>query len=113
MMAMALAALNVYFRDLQYLTNILLTAWMYLTPVVYAITFVPKQGHVFGHVLPVRFLIRLNPMSRFVGAYRECLYDLKTPTLATWTTLIVSALGSLVFGTLIFARLQGRFAEEL
>lgn len=112
-LALALAAANVYFRDLQYLTNVGLTAWMYLTPVVYAITFVPLKGHVFGKVLPTRFLIRLNPMTRFIGAYRECLYDLRFPSIVTWASLVVSAAASLLIGGFIFQRLQSRFAEEL
>ena len=86
---------------------------MYLTPVVYAITTVPLKGHVFGKLLPVRFLIRLNPMSRYIGAFRETLYDLRFPSMVTWASLIGAAAVSLILGSLVFRRLQSRFAEEL
>ena len=110
---LVLAAANVYFRDLQYLTNIGLMAWMYLSPLLYPITFVPVHGRVFGHRLPLRFLLRLNPMARFLGAFRETMYDLRYPSLNTWLSLIVSAAVVLWIGFAVFHRLQGRFAEEL
>ena len=110
---LALSALNVYLRDLSYLTNLGLMAWMYLTPVIYSITLVPVNGWVLGHRWPLRRLIRLNPMTRFVGAYRECLYDLKFPSIITWAFLVISSALTLLVGSLIFRRLQGRFAEEL
>ena len=108
-----MASLNVYLRDLNYLTNLGLMAWMYLTPVIYSITLVPVNGWVLGHRLPLRRIIRLNPMTRFVGAYRECLYDLRYPSIKTWIFLLISSLLTLMFGSMIFGRLQGRFAEEL
>lgn len=112
-LAMMLAAANVYFRDVQYLTTVALTAWMYLTPVVYSITTVPLKGHVFGKLLPVRYIIRLNPMSRFIGAFRESLYDLRFPSLITWLSMVGSAAVTLALGGIVFQRLQSRFAEEL
>lgn len=38
-----LAQASVFFRDIQYIYNVLLTAWMYLTPIFYPLTSLPKQ----------------------------------------------------------------------
>lgn len=104
---------NVFLRDLQYLSNLGLMAWMYLTPIVYPLSFVPATAEVWGYSLPLRRLIRLNPMTSFVQAYKACLYDLRMPTAAMWLGIGVSATVSYVVGILMFNRLQGRFAEEI
>ncbi len=44
-LVMLLAALNVYFRDVEFLSGIILTVLFYLTPVVYTLQFVDEQSH--------------------------------------------------------------------
>ena len=44
-LVMLLAALNVYFRDVEFLSGIILTVLFYLTPVVYTLQFVDAQSH--------------------------------------------------------------------
>jgi len=50
---------------------------------------------------------------KFVEAYRNCLYDLKAPSAATWGFLLVAAAVALAFGFWVFSRLEPRLAEEL
>jgi len=110
---LGLAVLNVYFRDVQHLVGILLQVWFYATPIVYPISVVPRHAGLFGWDLPVRTLYGLNPMVRFVEAYRDCLYDLRFPPLADVAYLIVISGVTLVAGAILFARLEPKLAEEL
>ena len=69
---MIISACTVYFRDLEHIMGVLMMAWIYLTPVMYDISFIPKQ------MLP---LFRLNPMTPIAIAYRDILYYKKTADL--------------------------------
>src|SRR5450759_760305 len=68
-----LAALNVEYRDVRFLTPFLVQTWMYLTPVVYPI-----------NKVPVRFqaLYAVNPMVGVVEGFRWALFG-QTPFPAT------------------------------
>ena len=59
---LALAPLNVYFRDLQYLWSIAMQMWFYATPIVYPLSYVPDS------LLP---FIELNPATQFVLAFHR------------------------------------------
>ena len=116
-LGLLLSVLNVYFRDVQHLINILLLVWFYATPIVYPPSYVEQANashpELFGHVIPVLSLYRLNPMVRLVGAYRNVLYDLRFPSMFDVAYVLVWGLVTLAFGLWIFRRLQGRVAEEL
>jgi lipopolysaccharide transport system permease protein len=59
-----LSALNVKYRDVNYLIPFLLQIWMYATPVVFGATLIPEQ---------YRWLMALNPMTGVVEGFRWCL----------------------------------------
>ena len=116
-LGLLLSVLNVYFRDVQHLITILLLVWFYATPIVYPISYVveadSKQPELWGHVIPVLFLYKLNPMVRLVEAYRDLLYDLRFPPVFDVVYVLVFGLVTLAIGLWAFRRLQGRLAEEL
>jgi len=108
---LTLAVLNVYFRDVQHLVGILLQLWFYATPIVYPESAVPAHATIGG--VGVLTLYRLNPMVRFVEAYRACLYDLRLPPLDDIAYLVGAAVVALAVGATVFARLEPKLAEEL
>jgi len=112
---LALAVLNVYFRDVQHLMGIVVQLWFYATPIVYPITYVTKHAEptVGGVTIPLHAIYNLNPMVQFVDAYRNVLYDLRFPSLGTMTFLVLVSFGTLLAGYLVFIKLEGRLAEEL
>ncbi len=59
-----LAALNVRYRDVNYLIPFLLQIWMYCTPVVYGTSLIPER---------YRWLLALNPMTGVVEGFRRAL----------------------------------------
>lgn len=111
--SLMLSVLNVYFRDVQYLTSIVLQALFYATPIVYPITLVPQRHEVFGVDVPVLRIYRLNPLVRLVEAVRDVFYDLRWPPLGDIAYILVVGLVVLVGGLMVFSRFEGRLAEEL
>ncbi|MGV3759083.1 MAG: ABC transporter permease [Actinomycetota bacterium] len=109
-LALALSVCSVYLRDLEYLVSIALQIWFYATPIVYPLRVVEDALEDRPTLLT---LYRLNPMTRFVEAYRDILYSLRLPAGTTMGYLVACAAVSLVLGWWIFLKLDGRLAEEL
>lgn len=108
-----LAAANAYFRDVGHFLAIVLNLWFYASPIVYGPTQPPEEAVIGRFTVPVRDILAVNPMSHFVNAYRDLLYDLRGPTLANVAVMGAWALGALVVGVVVFRRLEPRMAEEL
>jgi ABC-2 type transport system permease protein len=106
---LTVSVLNVYFRDVQHFVNILLMLWFYATPIVYPITYVPKQWKG----IPLRHIYTFNPMVRFAEVFRDTIYDLRFPSWNDTLFLVVVSGVSLAIGMAIFSKLEGRLAEEL
>ena len=79
------SAVAVYFRDLTYIMNIIAMAWMYLTPIIYPVSYVPDK---------YAKLFYLNPMTSVTIAYRDILYYGKVPELETLTNAVIMGMGS-------------------
>ena len=103
-MAMITSALTVYFRDLEHIMGIISMAWMYLTPIIYSKSIVPPK---------YLKLYNLNPMTPIIDCYRTVLYDKQVPDLSTLLWAAGLGLFFLIFGAVIFNKLQKHFAEEL
>jgi ABC-2 type transport system permease protein len=103
-MAMIASAVTVYFRDLEHILGIVSMAWMYLTPVVYSKSIVPPR---------YRGLFNLNPMTHIIDCYRTVLYEKQVPDLTTLLWAAGLGVFFLIFGAVIFNKLQKHFAEEL
>lgn len=102
--AFAVSAATVYFRDLEQIISVVMMAWIYITPIMYNIEYVPEQ---------YRFLIVMNPMTPIVEVYHQILYYRMMPTvnyllLAGGTSCIVLGVGAL-----LFAAMERNFAEEM
>ena len=103
-LAFIVAALNVYFRDLEHILGIVTMSWMYATPILYGIDMVPEN---------LRPIFNLNPMTPIVAAFRSILYYKTMPDLSHMGMIFVWSIGFIVVGYLTFQKLQKNFAEEL
>src|SRR5262249_30999327 len=99
-----LSMANVFYRDVKYLVDALLTIWMFATSVVYPID---RIGGRMGAVL------NLNPMTPLVDAYRSVILEHQLPAAGplAYTTGLSVAL--LVFSWLVFHRAEFKFAESV
>jgi ABC-type polysaccharide/polyol phosphate export permease len=111
--ALVLSVCNVYFRDVQYLIAIALQVIFYTVPIVYPIRFVPVHATLFGVEIPLLRLYSLNPLVRFVGAFRAVLYDLRFPPIWDLAYITLWSIGTLLVGYWVFGKLDRRLAEEV
>ncbi|MDE7312285.1 MAG: ABC transporter permease [Eubacterium sp.] len=102
--ALIISACTVYLRDLEHIAGVLLMAWIYLTPVMYDISFIPKD---------LALLFYINPMTPIAAAYRDILYYKQAPQMSGLLLSLCTALAVLLMGEAVFAGLQKNFAEEL
>jgi ABC-type polysaccharide/polyol phosphate export permease len=100
-----ISTIAVYFPDVAEMYQIVLTAWMYLTPVIYPEEILPEV---------IRFWItHLNPMYYLVTLYRLPVYFGRLPT---WSELLPPVLISLVVlaaGWWLFAQKSDEFAYRI
>jgi ABC-type polysaccharide/polyol phosphate export permease len=98
--ALALAALNLFFHDIRYLFETLLLVWFYATPIVYPVAVLPPH---------VSVLLRLNPFHWFLEMLRAAMWSGQAP--AAGTAVLAPAIGLVTFllGWLLFNRLERRF----
>jgi len=98
---LALAALIVTYRDFRYVVPFLVQSWLYVSPVIYPVSMVPKQWQ------PV---LALNPMAGIIDGFRSALLGLP------WNpvTLAVSSASSvllLAYGLFYFRKTERSFAD--
>ncbi|HET9766232.1 MAG TPA: ABC transporter permease [Thermoanaerobaculia bacterium] len=99
------AAVQVFVRDLAQLLSLVLSAWFYLTPIVYPPAMIPE---------PYRSWIDLNPLSGLVELYRRALLGAKPAEGGAGITILaLAAVGSLALGWWAFHRLRGSFVDEI
>jgi ABC-2 type transport system permease protein len=125
--AILLSSINVYLRDTQHLIEVVLTAWFWACPIVYA-----YQQNIAAKLGPkgLTWIYFLNPVTPLVLTFQRTIYARISPKVGTtvyhvlppkgwewYFTLDMAVLGlSVVFffvALAVFGRLEGNFAEEL
>jgi lipopolysaccharide transport system permease protein len=113
-MALILSTLNVFYRDVAMVMDVVMLAWFFLTPIFYPIERLPRSYELLGINLDVHWLMHvLNPMSSLISAYRDLLYWGYLTDIYFLSRTIITALLVLVFGYWLFVRFSGRFGEEV
>jgi len=102
--SLALSSLYVYYRDLQQIWEVLLQAGFFLSPVVYPLSIVPPE--ILGPYL-------MNPFTATMQIFRQLLLYGQPPAPGGVISMVCAAGTLLGIGSLVFVRLQRRFAEEL
>jgi lipopolysaccharide transport system permease protein len=99
-----LSALNVEYRDFQYVIPFLVQIWMFVTPVIYPVTLFPEK---------YRWILSLNPMGGIIEAFRAS--TLRHQPI-NWNLLIISSgVGIFIFftGMLYFRKVERSFADVI
>ncbi len=97
-----LSAVTVYFRDIAHLYGVLLTIWMYLTPILYPITLLEDKHFIYN-------IVKLNPMYYYVEYIRDVMMYNTVPDIIFNLKCIGIALISLIIGSLVFKKCEGKF----
>ena len=102
--ALLLAMANLFYRDVKYLFEVVITMWMFGTSVVYP---VDRVGGVLGVVL------MLNPMTPIVDAYRAVLIRGEMPAAGPFAAAAVLSIVVLAVAWVLFHRAEFQFAENV
>jgi lipopolysaccharide transport system permease protein len=112
--AFTLSAVNVFYRDVQQIMDVVILAWFFLTPVIWDVNKLPITKTVLGIDLPIqRLTYILNPMASIIAAYRDVLYYGRPIGADFFLRTAVTAMIGLLIGFAVFHHLSGRFAEEV
>lgn len=97
------SALNLYFRDLERIVNILMSLWMFISPVFIPISAVPKQYLSF---------YTLNPITGIIGTFRDVFYQ---PAFCPESWIYPAVVSVVVFlsGWWFFSWMSPSFAEKM
>lgn len=106
-----LSCANVYFRDLEHLVNVLMTAFFFISPVMYSFQLVQEKSAAYG--LPVLAeLYMINPMAIILCAYRALI--LPDAVFPLGAGAAAGVLGAAIFVALayrLFQKLQKNFSD--
>ena len=94
------ATVNVFFRDVSHIVQIILSAWFYVSPIIYSLDFIPQR---------YRFFFRLNPMLYVLNGFRLSIYYGLLPSVQSVAMSLACGMGALVIGFGLFRRYQDSF----
>jgi len=97
-----LSALNVLYRDINYVLPFLTQLWMFLTPIAYPSSIVPRQFQT---------LYALNPMAGVVEGFRWVLLGSGQPPGVMTLVSGLAAIVLLISGMFYFRRMERLFAD--
>ncbi len=94
------ATANVYYRDVSHILQIVLSAWFYVTPIIYSLDFIPEKH---------RWIFKLNPLIYVINGFRLSVYYGMLPKAPSIAASFVCGFVSLFIGFAIFRKYQDNF----
>ena len=98
--SLILATISVFLRDMFYIYGVLISLWMYLTPIMYDIAIIPSG---------LQILFKFNPLYWFCVFVRDVILYNQMPYPNVWLYCAVFGVGFLLFGIYIFRKKQDKF----
>jgi len=103
-LSLFLAAINLIYRDIQYLLSLIISLWFYLTPVIYPTDIVPDK---------YKLIFKLNPMSVITNAYRQAILAGGVPNLNSLSIALAVSFLTLFLGFKYFKKLEKTFSDNV
>jgi lipopolysaccharide transport system permease protein len=100
-LGLILSALNVSFRDVKYAVPFFMQMGLFVSPVIYPLSYVPAR---------FRILLGLNPMSGMIAGFRQSMLGGSTDWGLVGTSFAI-CVTLFVAGLFIFRRMERRFAD--
>jgi ABC-2 type transport system permease protein len=94
------AAVNVYYRDVSHIVQIVLSAWFYFSPIIYSLDFIAAKH---------RWLFKLNPLLYVLNGFRLSIYYGILPHWSSVAMSLACGVVSLVIGYSIFHHYEKSF----
>lgn len=102
-LSLLLSSLDVHFRDLEHLVEVMLNLLFYGTPILYPLTRVPD---------PYDDLLKLNPLAPLMEGWRNLILDNELPGVSILPSLALTVVFCAA-GWWVFSRLRSTFADYL
>jgi len=102
--SLILSVMNVYFRDIQFIWQIILQAGFFLSPILYDLNMFPDN---------VRTVLQLNPMATILNAAHDMVLYAKLPTLDATLYIVGSTAAVFVAGYAVFQIKNKKLVENL
>jgi len=103
-LSLALSALNVYFRDVQFIWAVVIQIGFFATPIIYPITIFPEK---------VQWIVMLNPMAQIISMMRDCILYKISPDPLNLAYVAAFTLVIFLLGYAVFDHLEPKFAEAI
>ena len=100
--ALFLAMANLFYRDVKYLFEVVVTLWMFGSSVLYPLDSISGAPGV---------LLKLNPMTPIIDAYRDVILYGRLPVMSEFAVLATASVAMLMAAWVIFHRSEYQFAE--
>ena len=100
--ALFLAMANLFYRDVKYLFEVVITLWMFASSVVYPLDRLTGASKV---------VLSLNPMTPILDAYRDVLLFGRLPPMDQFAAVAAVSLAVLAVAWVMFHRSEYQFAE--
>jgi ABC-type polysaccharide/polyol phosphate export permease len=94
------AMANVFFRDMSHILQIVLSAWFYVTPIIYTLDLMPAR---------YRIILRFNPVLYSLNGFRLAIYYGILPSPQSVALTLGGGLLVLYIGFSLFRRYQNSF----
>ena len=104
-LGLILSAIAIYFADVTEMYQVILTAWLYLSPVIWVESFLP------GGYMAI--LVKLNPMYHLINLFRIPIFQSRLPSLQELLICTGIALITLLVGWLFFSSRADEFAYRV
>jgi lipopolysaccharide transport system permease protein len=98
-----MSALNVKYRDVRYALPFAIQILMFLTPVIYPVSFLPERW---------QWVLRLNPLSGIIEGFRDAIFGrpFHWNGIAISTAITFALLAGAAY---VFRRMEGEFADVI
>ncbi len=99
-----ISTVAIYFPDVAEMYQVVLTAWMYLSPVIYTTDMLPPQ---------YAWIVKLNPMYYLIQLFRTPIYEGRIPEFSEFLLAGGISIATVILGWLIFSIKADEFAYRV
>jgi lipopolysaccharide transport system permease protein len=103
-LGLVIGVINVFFRDMGQVTQLILQVWFWLTPVVYNVEMLPER---------IINIINLNPLTHLLNGYRCVILQNKWPDWSALFQVMVLATLMISISMYIFNKIDSVMIDEL
>ncbi|MBQ9735574.1 MAG: ABC transporter permease [Clostridia bacterium] len=98
--SLILSAAYIFFRDLAHIYSVILTVWMYASPIIYPVDILPAW---------LASVMRFNPLYHYITYFRDVMIYGRVPSLYENLICILFSVLFLALGILCFRKAQDKF----